>query len=298
MACDSQKSAVRFAEKRSAIFKARTLPSLFSWTSKADREKFCAEKKKTEGLFHFLSLPNQSFHNFPRPRFDRLWMKSFEKTKEEEKNPFSSSIPYTVALWRRNGGPDCKSLRLCVTFISLQWIQNMECFIRTSSGGRRRQRRSRSRQLSPRPSGRWKKKKKNHENFSFPGSPSPPSTQAKTSLPAALGLLFFLFWNLLPNPAERWIYHLCSVPVALTRQERTRFRGGQRRRDGLNFGVDVLAPSHRVTSADTLVRAVQIARTSFGLLNLRTLVCLITGDKRWPASTSPLYFTVSICVDF
>lgn len=122
------------------------------------------------------------------------------------------------------------------------------------------------------------KKKKNHENFSFPGSPSPPSSQAKTSLPAALGLLF-LFWNLLPNPAERWIYHLRSIPVALTRQERTpRFRGGQRRRDGLNFGVDVLAPSHRVTSANTLVRAVQIARTSFGLLNLSQLSSILPSS--------------------
>lgn len=142
------------------------------------------------------------------------------------------------------------------------------------------------------------KKKKIMKTFHFLDLRLLHQLRPKQVSPQRWGSFFILFWNLLPNPAERWIYHLRSIPVALTRQERTRFRGGQRRRDGLNFGVDVLAPSHRVTSADTLVRAVQIARTSFGLVNLRTLVCLITGDKRWPASTSPLYFTVSICVDF
>lgn len=67
----------------------------------------------------------------------------------------------------------------------------MECFIWTSSGG------AMEAAQEPQPSALAasereveKKKKKNHENFSFPGSPSPPSTQAKTSLPAAPGLLF------------------------------------------------------------------------------------------------------------
>lgn len=44
-------------------------------------------------------------------------------------------------------------------------------------------------------------------------------------------------------------------------------RGGQRRQDGLNVGVDVRVPSHCLTSTDTLIQAIEIVCAVFRLLN-------------------------------